>query len=495
MLSAIRTKYLTGPESSIFYILSLSLMLAIIGYIVSNEWLVLLFPFLLVLGGVFLLDIKAIYYLLWASIPISIQFYFPNGLSTDLPSEPLMVLLMLGVLAIGISKIKQVPATYILHPITILLFLHFAWICLTIFNAHDKVIAFKFAVAKFWYIIPFYVGSLFFLRTLKDYKRLILSILIPLASLVLIIIIKHAIEGFTFVAANKVIHPFFRNHVNYASILVVFLPFVWFYHRVQTKHIFYIRLLLLSIGVMFLAGIFLSYTRAAFVSLGLIVFSYYIIRHRLIKYAIVLSLLLSSWWIYSLVNNNKYLRYAPNYEQTIAHKDFESLLSATYKLKDISTMERVYRWVAGFRMVHRHPWMGFGPNNFYSNYKSYTIRAFETYVSDNPEKSGIHSYYLMTAVDQGLPGLFLFCVLSFLSLIYGEYLYHRIKNKELKLLLMAALLSQIAILSILIINDMLETVKVGPFFFLNLAIIVGIDLHTRKLSQTSDHKKNIQNTH
>ena len=197
------------------------------------------------------------------------------------------------------------------------------------------------------------------------------------------------------------------------------------------------------------------------------------------KYALVLTLILSTLWISSLIKNNRYLKYAPNFEQTVAHKDFESLLSATYKLRDISTMERVYRWVAGFRMIRDHPWMGFGPNGFYPNYRPYTIRAFETYVSDNPEKSGIHNYYLMTTVEQGIPGLIIFLVMSLFALIYGERLYHSIREYGYKLLVMAALMSHVAILSILLINDMIETVKVGPVFFLNLAIIVGVDIRFR----------------
>jgi hypothetical protein len=44
---------------------------------------------------------------------------------------------------------------------------------------------------------------------------------------------------------------------------------------------------------------------------------------------------------------------------------------------------------------------------------------------------------------------------------------------------MAALLSFIVILSILILNDMVETDKIGSFFFFVLALLVGLDLRNK----------------
>ncbi len=478
-LDAFTPKHVTKAYIFIFFASALIAILAEAGYIWKDNPLFLTIPFVVLLTVVFLLDLKLVYLMLWASIPISIQYSFNNGLSTDLPSEPLIVLLMIGILVIVVKRLKSIPAEYILHPISLILLLHFVWVGFTVITADNLVIAIKFFLAKSWYIVTFYVGTLYLLKDFKDYKGVILSTGIPLTAVVVFILIKHALNGFTFLSANFVIYPFFRNHVDYASLLVIFLPFIWFYYRIQKPKSYYTRIAMVFSAFIMLLGIFFSYTRAAFVSLGLMIVAYYVIRHRMMRYFVLLTLLLSALWVASLVDNNRYLKYAPNFEQTVAHKDFESLLSATYKLRDISTMERVYRWVAGFRMVAERPWMGVGPNGFYSHYRSYTIRAFETYVSDNPEKSGIHNYYLMTAVEQGIPGMIFFLLLSLFSLLYGERLYYKLKDNRYKLLLMSALLSHVAILSILLINDMIETVKVGPVFFFNLAIIVGMDIKFR----------------
>ena len=165
-----------------------------------------------------------------------------------------------------------------------------------------------------------------------------------------------------------------------------------------------------------------------------------------------------------MVQNDNYLNYAPEYRKTVTHYKFDNLIEATYKGEDISTMERVYRWVAGLGMVKEKPLLGFGPGNFYNFYHGYTVTSFVTYVSDNNEKSGIHSYYLMTFVEQGFPGIVIFVILCFVALIYGERIYHATEGKNEKRWVMAANLCLFVILALCLINDMIETDKVGSFF-------------------------------
>ena len=170
-------------------------------------------------------------------------------------------------------------------------------------------------------------------------------------------------------------------------------------------------------------------------------------------------------------------------DQTVAHKEFADIVSSTSDLKDVSTMERYYRWIAASQMVSEKPLIGFGPGNFYHFYKHYTLNKFSTYVSDNPEKSGVHNYYLMTVLEQGIIGLILFLFIIYFSIIYGEKIYHDSKNRARKDLVMSATLSLLIIDSFLLMNDMIETDKVGSFFFLNIAILVIVDLLNEKESK------------
>jgi O-antigen ligase len=181
------------------------------------------------------------------------------------------------------------------------------------------------------------------------------------------------------------------------------------------------------------------------------------------------------WLIGFLQTRNKYLDFAPNYEHAVSHTRFENLVEATYKLEDVSTMERVYRWVAGSFMVKKHLYFGFGPGTFYTFYKQFAVTRFRTYVSDNPEKSGIHCYYLMTTVDNGVLGGILFLGLCFLGLLKGEDIYHQTADIAHKRMVMTVILSFVIILMLIIINDLIESDKIGPFFFMNLAVMVNLD--------------------
>jgi O-antigen ligase len=137
-------------------------------------------------------------------------------------------------------------------------------------------------------------------------------------------------------------------------------------------------------------------------------------------------------------------------------------------------MERFYRWVAAGHMVPYRPWTGWGPGNFLDHYKGYTVNAFRTYVSDNEGRSGIHSYYLMTLVEQGFPGLLIFLIYIFGALIIGERMYHRQTDPAARNAIMAALLAMLIVDAFNIINDQMETDKVGAQYLLNLAVLVAM---------------------
>jgi O-antigen ligase len=196
----------------------------------------------------------------------------------------------------------------------------------------------------------------------------------------------------------------------------------------------------------------------------------------LVKVVLLLSISVALIGFSYMYNKNTYLDYAPDYKNTIVHSKFDNLVEATINGEDVSTMERFYRWIAGFRMAAEKPITGFGPGNFYNFYKSYTVSSFETYVSDNPEKSGIHSYFLLMMVEQGFVGMIIFIALSFYALIKGEQVYHESRRITRKGIVMGAILSLVVINAFLLINDMIETDKMGTFFFMNLALIINMDI-------------------
>jgi O-antigen ligase len=179
-----------------------------------------------------------------------------------------------------------------------------------------------------------------------------------------------------------------------------------------------------------------------------------------------------------LAHNNRYLDFSPDYNTTVFHENFSEHLIATYQLKDVSAAERFYRWIAGFRMIPDHPVTGFGPGTFYHNYKPYAVPAFETWVSNNEEHSTVHNYFLLTAIEQGLPGLLLLLLLTALVLYYAQYLYHRTTDTFYKTVSLATGSIFAMILTLNFLSDLVETDKIGSLFFLCIAVLVkqsGVD--------------------
>ncbi len=447
--------------------------------IALEEYFLLGAPALLLLAYLCIADFRTVFFLLLASIPLSTELVFSNGFGTDVPAEPLIIGLMLVYGLYLIRYGKSLNAAFLRHPTTLLLLLHVGWIGVTVLTSADKVVSIKFFLAKIWYVVTFYFLAGHILKDEKSIKKFFWFIFLPLLLTILVTTIRHAAYGFSFADIYRVLHPFYRNHVAYAAVLVVFLPFVWF---IRTWHPFrslsgkvvLVGLLLVLIGVYF------SYTRAAYVSIGIAIGAYFVIRLRLTKIVLILAVIGALSLVLFMANNSRYLNYAPNYERTITHQKFNSLIEATYQLEDISTMERLYRWIAGAHMSIEKPVFGFGPGNFYFFYKPYTVTSFQTYVSRNPERSGIHSYYLMTLVEQGYPGLLLFVILIFWVLARGEKTYHDLKNRRDRQIVMMFMLSFIVILSLLIINDLVETDKIGSFFFIAIAVLVNMDLRMKK---------------
>ena len=457
-------------------------------FILTGLWLGQYWMFgipVIMTGLLFLMkNIHWSYYLYFLLMPISVEVELPGGLATDFPTEPFMWFLTGAGSLVFLIRCDQLDTRRFQNPVTVLLLFHLLWIALCIFFTTDKVVSGKWFLAKLWYVIPFYFGTYYFVSDNTQFRRILLFTFYPLILVVLWILSRHYGYGFSFDTSNTVVYPIFRNHVNYASTLVLFLPFVWY--LIVSSGNKPEKYMLAGAFAIFVIAVYFSYTRIAILCLPIGVGAYFIIKWKWVKWAMAACFAGLIFIISFLVTENRYVNFAPDFEKTITHTEFDNLLDATYKLEDISTMERVYRWVAGAHMLKERPFFGFGPATFYNNYMDYTVSIFKTYVSDNPDHSGIHSYYLMTAVEQGLIGLIIFLLLIIVVLLTGEKVYHSVRVPETKQKVMACIISVIIILVINLINDTLEVDKIGPFFLMSLAII-GMEYSSQSKTKKSIH--------
>jgi O-antigen ligase len=217
--------------------------------------------------------------------------------------------------------------------------------------------------------------------------------------------------------------------------------------------------------------------------LPLAVFYYAAIRFKLTKLAVAGAYLCGFAAFFYFMTEKTFMSYAPDFEKTVFNRDnFEKHLEATYNFEDVSGMERVYRWVAAIKMAEERPVMGSGPSTFYPEYKKHTVSSFRTYVSDNPEKSTTHNYFLLQLAEQGIVGLFLFLTLVAFVLVLPEKLYHRTRNPEYRSAIIGAGLCLFVIIFHLTLNELVEVDKIGSFFFMSMAFLIKLDIWTKEES-------------
>jgi O-antigen ligase len=423
---------------------------------------------------------NSMFLLLILSVPFSFEYNFSASLGTDIPDEALMLLVSFLFIAYWTYKPASVDKQTWLHPLMILLLISMSWLVVTTVLSSWKIVSLKILLAKGWYLGAFVLAPLIVFREKKWIKIISIGIAVSMFMVVAIALWRHASYGFGFAAINKSVAPFFRNHVNYSSMLVCIIPLFLAFYKLTAKKS---ARVFICIGILvLLTALFLSYARGAWLALALGIAAMWLIKRKLLLSVYIITLLIITASVFWLKTDNNYLRFAHNYKTTIFHPQFKEHLVATYQLKDMSTAERFYRWIAGVRMIKDNWLNGFGPGTFYQNYRPYGVPAFKTWVSDNKEHSTVHNYFLLLTIEQGIPGLIFFLLLLGTMFYYAQYLYHRVKDVFYKTTALTTGVILVMITTVNFLSDLIETDKVGSIFFLCLAVLLIIDRHT-KISQ------------
>ncbi|HEU4472501.1 MAG TPA: O-antigen ligase family protein [Flavisolibacter sp.] len=470
------------------WLLSLALLYACWQAAYLQEFYYLLLPLTLLLGICLVHYPVYLFYLLVFSIPWSIEFNFSQNLGTDFPDEPLMLLMSFSMLGYLIWNRRTIRARH-LHPLLFILFLQLVWTLCTLAASTEPLYSFKFILAKTWYLLAFVAAPLVLFRDEKVLKRSALLLLFSMSCVTLIGLLRHGQKGWSFDTINESLLPFFRNHVSYSALLVFMVPLlILVIKRVNGR---WARSLLYILFFVTLVALYFSYARGAWLALVFGLLSYWLIRKKLLVASFCLAIALSAAAVFWISENYRYMRLAPDFRTTIYHSDFREHLVATYELKDVSTAERVHRWVAGIRMAE-DTWMaGTGPASFYWNYKPYTLPAFRTWVSRNEEQSTVHNYFLLLLIEQGLPALLLFVLLLATAFFYVQCISQRKGDPFWTSAAVTAGVILVMECTVNFLSDLVETDKAGSVFYICLAVIIIADWKTVKRSDPPSYVQRI----
>ncbi|MCS7077069.1 MAG: O-antigen ligase family protein [Bacteroidia bacterium] len=439
-------------------------------------------PLLLLVLYFSFFNLKNLYYLIVLTIPFSIEVVLPGNYGMSLPSEPLMFGMML--LFITQLLFSNIDKSYFNHPVTFFLLLFVFWLIITTFQSTHVWVSIKFIIMKCWFILVFYLFTVYLLNASEDINKILILYIAGMGLVIIYTLLNHARYGFDFAHSSSVMSPFFRNHVNYGATIAAIYPYLLMgaFHKPFPKYwrrIIQLLLIICTVGLLF------TYTRASYGAIFLLPFVYITYRAKIVSLSLSIALIAIVLFVNFFFSNYYYMNYALEGRYTEFHADdYVKQLQATAKMRDVSTMERFYRWIAAYNMIRKEPIWGFGPGTFIFEYRNYTVEAFRTSVSDNPENSGLHSQYLTYWVETGWIGMLLHLGFTVYILIFASKVYHTCKDTTLKKQAIAATLSLITIVIHNVVNDLLEVDKLASLYFIAIAIIVHVDIRNKKQVNT-----------
>ena len=438
-------------------------------------------PFALMLAGLFFLYWKGAFFLLLFCIPPSIQLYFLNdSLSAAVPDEPLMWGLLMTTIIMFAARPPLFPRWWWRHPLVLVLVLQYLWMWVAVIFSHETLFSVKFGIQHTWLVVTFAALPALIFRTKKDFKTAFIVLLIPMLITMVVIFLRHKALGFTFLKINKAVMPLYFNRVDYGAVISMFFPLLITAYSLLRNWRVWWRIAMIGIILFFAVAIYLTFARGAMMAAVFALVIGVLIRIRKVQWVMPSWFILVAVAVMYMIHHNKYIDYRPDYNHTYTHTTFADHMIATFRGKDMSSMERLYRWVAGVRMSTDQPVTGYGPNSFYYYYKPYAVSSFRTWVSRNNEHSTTHNYFLFMLVEQGWPAMILYAILLIVFFIQAQRIYHRFRDPFYKKVTLGVAMVFAAGFINNFFSELIETHKVGALFFLCISLLVVLDRKSRK---------------
>ena len=285
-------------------------------------------------------------------------------------------------------------------------------------------------------------------------------------------------------AAHFVMDPFYNDHTAYGAAVAMYLPFLFgfAFTKTYTPGVrFFVRICL---GIVFMALV-LSYARAAWLSMIAVLGVWVIMRLRIRFKHLFVTFLVSLTLI--LVFQQQILAYLERNTTESSANLVDHISSMSNISSDASNLERLNRWSCAVRMFEDKPVFGYGPGTYMFKYAPYQLTADRTIISTNSANGGnAHSEYLGPMAESGILGPISVLILIVVVLYSGIHTYSRTDDKRLKTLVMGALLGLITYYIHGTMNNFLDTDKLSVPFWGFTAIIVAIDIQTRKSLSDED---------
>lgn len=440
-----------------------------------------LLPFVLaiVLTAIFRMDKLLLLVAFFTPLSLPLHELAP-GLSFDmnLPTEPLLF----GILILFLFRLMAdggFDKKILKHPVSLAVYFYLAWMLLTSITSTMPIVSLKFWLVKIWFLVSFYfLGILLF----KEKKNIYRFVGLYCGAFILVVFYtwaRHSAYGFdSEQAAHFVMNPFFNDHTSYGAMLAFFIPMligITFSKELKGRYRFFagIALAIFSVALVF------SYTRAAWLSLFAAVGFWVIVKLKLRFQPLFIGAISLIAFVFAF--QTQILMYLERNNTQSSSNLAAHITSMTNVSTDASNLERINRWSCAIQMFEEKPVFGWGPGTYMFQYAPFQLTRNRTIISTNSGDGGnAHSEYLGPLAESGLVGLLSFLLLIVTVFYIGINTYTRSNEKEVRMIVLSALVGIFTYLIHGFLNNFLDTDKASVPFWGFVAIIVVFDFYTKE---------------
>ena len=459
--------------ASLYIIAALVVAIGLYFTIKKDTYLAFALPAVVGILMLYVFSLDKVLLLIAFLTPLSINLdKITGGLAVSLPAEPLLA----GVLVLFIAKLiyeRNFDYKISRHPISIVIYLMFTWMIVTTVTSEMPIVSIKFFVSRLWFIIPSYFLCARLFKDPRNINRFVWLYILGLIIVVFYTIYNHALHGFDGDTAHWVMSPFYNDHTAYGAALAIYIVLCvayLFMPNMKSSR----RLGVIIALCILIVAIILSFCRASWISLiaALGVLICVLLKIKF-KYIAVISVVLIGLFftfqqqIFDSLSKN---------DQDASGNIAENIQSMTNITTDASNLERINRWNSAIRMFKERPIFGWGPGTYQFVYAPFQESRNKTIISTNSGDMGnAHSEYIGTLSEQGVPGALLVVTIVVVFMYCGLMTYRRAKNRESKILVLAATLALFGYYIHGTLNNFLDTDKLAVPVWSCMAIITAID--------------------
>ena len=476
---------------ALFYLISIGFIALNLWFVVEKQMLyanVIPLVCVVILLAVFSFD-KLVYLIAFlAPLSIPLREYLPGiGFDMYIPTEPLLF----GLLLLFILKViqeRQFDRKILLHPVSLAVYLNLFWILITSVTSTMPMVSFKFLLMRIWFVVGLYLLTAKIFNDGKNMEKYVWLYVIPLMLVIFYSTYRHLGYGlWNKQAAHFVVSPFYRDHTSYGAATAIYIPFLvmFIFSKSYSKNV---RLLAAGALAVVTLGFLLSYSRAAWLSIIISLGVWIIIKLR-IRFKTLFITLGSLIALFLVFQTQILMKLEQNSEESSANM-MTHISSMSNISSDASNLERINRWSCAVRMFADKPVVGYGPGTYMFKYAKYQLSKDRTIISTNSADGGnAHSEYLGPMAESGALGLTTYLLIIILVIYTAVNTYTRLSDYRLRSIVLAALIGLVTYYVHGFLNNFLDTDKISVPFWGFTAMIVAIDILSRRQEKDTELKQ------